>query len=80
MDRAVNRRLLVSGVVVFAAFLAVFVPGFQLYWFRPDLHTTRGLAYVIVSAVVVDLSWTLTAMLLYSRLARALRRAAGEAA
>jgi len=56
------------------AVLLVAVPGFQVFWFHPDPRAQDGILYLLLAAGVLGLSWTLTAMLLYPRIVRAVRR------
>ncbi|HLJ61850.1 MAG TPA: hypothetical protein VKZ50_19160 [bacterium] len=56
------------------AVLVAAVPGFQVFWFRPNPRAQDGLLYLVLAAGLLGVSWTMTAMLLYTRIVRALRQ------
>jgi hypothetical protein len=80
---AATRRSWLTAAILCSAALApglvglvMLVPGFPVFWLHPNPHTGHGLTYLLLAAVVWGFSWTMTAMLLYRPIVRALGRRA----
>lgn len=53
--------------------LVLLVPGLPVFWLHPNPRTQDGLFYLLLAAVTSGFGWTMTAMLIYRPVVRAVR-------